>query len=57
MVNSARLLVLACLFALTLGCGGGSTEPAAPSGSELTDYLAEHPEINAETEPDDESDE
>jgi hypothetical protein len=52
----ARLLVFVCLFSLTLGCGGGSTEPAAPSGSELTDYLAEHPEIDANPEPD-ESDE
>jgi hypothetical protein len=54
MKKFSRFVVLVCLVAFVLGCGG-SSEPSAPSGNELKDYLAEHPEIDANPEPEDSS--
>jgi len=49
-------LVLAVGFASILGCGSSSSDQQAPSGSELQQYLAEHPELNDVVEPDDNAD-
>ncbi len=45
------LFVLACGLVPILGCGQSASEPHAPSGNELQQYLSEHPELNHAVEP------
>ncbi|MGV3483525.1 MAG: hypothetical protein ACO1RT_03795 [Planctomycetaceae bacterium] len=54
-MNLKSLLLLACCLLFAMGCGESTGELHAPSGNELQQYLAEHPELNEVEETDDTS--
>ncbi len=44
-------LFLVCCMVPVVGCGGSGGSAQAPTGNDLQQYLAEHPELNDAVEP------